>query len=143
MTRAEHIAGEGPYTEDQSVLIKGWVQLRDPDGNAVLTVMEPHDAYETLVALNRAYTRGQQELCARMEAICKRRYRDGDAVYFRTFGMSDEEDGQFLVRINRMFLHKAPTLMAALESAMNEWEESDDPNDQIEPLPSPPNPEQR
>jgi hypothetical protein len=72
---------------------------------------------------------------SRMEAVCKRRYRDGDPVYFRTFGMSDE-DGQFLVRINRMFLHKAPRLIDAVEAAVKEWEESDDPNDQLEPLTS-------
>lgn len=80
MTRAEHIAGEGPYTEDQSVLIKGWVQLRDPDGNAVLTVMEPHDAYETLVALNRAYTRGQHSAHEEEEesrVLCQKRGRHG------------------------------------------------------------------
>ena len=139
-TRAEEIAGEGPYRVEWSGENRT-ARVLGPDFVGQWQT-EPR-AVHRCADMNAAYKQGQQELCARMEAICKRRYRDGDTVYFRTFGMNDEEDGQFLVRINRMFLHKAPTLMAALESAMKEWEESGDPNSQLQPLPSPPNPEQR
>lgn len=92
-------------------------------------------------ALERAYAaaliseRSKPSLFDRMEAVCRRRYRDGDTVYFRTLGMSDENTGQFLVRINRMFLHRASSLKDAIEAAVKEFEESDDPNDQLEPLP--------
>lgn len=80
--------------------------------------------------------RSKPSLFDRMEAVCRRRYRDGDTVYFRTLGMSDENTGQFLVRINRKFLHRASSLKDAIEAAVKEFEESDDPNDQLEPLPT-------
>jgi hypothetical protein len=44
-----------------------------------------------------------------------------DRAYTRTFGMIDDESGDYMVRINRMSLHKAPKLIDAVYSAVVEW----------------------
>lgn len=57
-----------------------------------------------------------------VDEIVKYQYEDGTTAFLRTFGMQDE-DGLFMVRFNRMFLHKGKTLFEATFNAVKEWAE--------------------
>ena len=50
--------------------------------------------------------------------IITHRYEDGDTAHFRTFGMTRQETGQVMVRINRHTLFECPTLIQATYEAV-------------------------
>ena len=60
-TRAEEIAGEGPYTYRLSILVPDMCQIEDSEGNCVGLLRTPHDANTLCKELNAAYKQGQQD----------------------------------------------------------------------------------
>lgn len=58
-TRAEEIAGDGPYTYRESILVPGMCQIADAKGNCVGVLRKPHDAHTICAELNRARSLAQ------------------------------------------------------------------------------------
>lgn len=60
-TRAEEIAGEGPYKVERSALEYDKWQVRDANGMPILTIRAKWDAEAVCKAMNAAYKQGQQD----------------------------------------------------------------------------------
>lgn len=73
-TRAEEIAGDGPYTYRESILVPGMCQIADAKGNCVGVLRKPHDAHTICAELNRARSLAQppsSELAKALERIAE------------------------------------------------------------------------
>jgi len=117
-------------TEKNKMIAKfmypNWVDFKNNYDNISNNLNAVKGSYSTLCHIHKKewsmlnFHSSWDKIMPVVEKIIEHKFDNGENHYLRTFGMKDEE-GNFMVRFNRGFLHSDPNLLIATYNAVCEF----------------------